>query len=205
MIEKLNLSSRPFRNRTLPWILSALLLGCSLIGLLYLLADWRDAKAKDEIVKNEISSMEAEVQELKAKGEKVQQQLTPDQKRLLVASHQLVDKKNFRWSYLFADLERVLPSNVSVSRINVENVFKGTADIDFAVLSRDYQSVINMIDNMNGSGVFKAELRGQDLQKSETISYSEFTIRLTYKSPVGFSNNPNDGNTVASNTTEKQR
>jgi Tfp pilus assembly protein PilN len=205
MIEKLNLSSYPFRNRTLPWILSALLLGFSLIGLLYLLTDWRDAKAKDDIVKNEISSMETEVQELKAKGDKVQQQLTPEQKRLLVAAHQLVDKKNFRWSYLFADLERVLPSNVSVSRVNVENVYKGTADIDFAVLSRDYQSVINMIDNMNGSGVFQAELRGQDLQKSDTITYSEYSIRLTYKSPVGFSNNQTDGNTVASTTTEEKR
>lgn len=205
MIEKLNLSSRPFRNRTLPWILSALLLGFSLISLLYLLADWRDAKAKDDIVKKEISEMETKVQELKAKGEKVQQQLSPEQKRLLVAAHQLVDKKNFRWSYLFADLERILPANVSVSRINVENVYKGTADIDFAVLSRDYQSVINMIDNMNGSGVFQAELRGQDLQKSETITYSEYSIRLTYKSPVGFSNNQNDGNTVASTNTEEQR
>ena len=37
-----------------------------------------------------------------------------------------------------------------------------------------------MIDNMNNSGVFKAELRGQDLQKNERLTYTEYTLRLVY-------------------------
>ena len=37
-----------------------------------------------------------------------------------------------------------------------------------------------MIDNMNNSGVFKAELRGQDLQKTERLTFTEYTLHLIY-------------------------
>jgi hypothetical protein len=51
-------------------------------------------------------------------------------------------------------------------------------------LSRDYQSVLTMIERMNGTGTFQADLRGQDLQKSEHFSYTEYTLHLVYR-PVG--------------------
>jgi hypothetical protein len=44
-----------------------------------------------------------------------------------------------------------------------------------------------MIENMNGSGIFSAELRGQDLQKNERFTYSEFTLHLIYTPRVGYS------------------
>ena len=82
--------------------------------------------------------------------------------------------KSFGWSRLFADLESLLPGGVSVSRISVEDIYKDgdqtKADLEFNVLSRNYQSVMTMIDNMNSSGIFQAELRGQDLQKTERLS-----------------------------------
>ena len=128
--------------------------------------------------------MKTDVQALKGKGELVQQSLTPVQQSLLVAAHKLVANKSFGWSRLFADLESLLPGSVSVSRIAVQNVYKDgdrtRADLEFAVLSRDYQSVMTMIENMNNSGNFRAELRGQDLQKGETITYTEYTLRLIY-------------------------
>ena len=133
--------------------------------------------------------METELKDLKDKGQQVQQELSPEQKQSLVASHKLVARKDFSWSNLFADVESLLPPSVSVSRINVQDVYKdqnGTkAELEFAVLSRDYASVINMIDRMNSSGMFQAELRGQDLQKSEAITYSEYAIRLIYSPRSG--------------------
>ena len=118
------------------------------------------------------------------KGELVQQQLTPEQRTLLIASHKLVANKSFGWSRLFADLEGVLPGSVSASRIKVENIYKDgdriKAELDFAVLSYNYQAVMSLIDNMNNSGVFRAELRGQDLQKTERLTYTEYTLRLIY-------------------------
>ncbi len=191
MITKLNLASQPFRNRTLPYLISLLFLAIAVAGAVLSFASWRDADARNEIAKTDIVQMNAELQELKNKGTLVQQQLTPEQQALLVAAHKLVANKSFGWSRLFADLESALPGSVSVSRIGVQNVYndgdKTKAELEFAVLSRDYTSVMTMIENMNNSGVFQAELRGQDLQKTESITYTEYTLRLIYTPRSGYS------------------
>lgn len=141
------------------------------------------------ITEGQVKEMEAEVARLKGEGAKVQQQLTPEQRDLLVASHKLVANKSFGWSRLFADLESVLPGSVSASRIAVENVYKDgdrvKAELDFGVLSRDYAAVMSMIESMNNSGLFQAELRGQDLQKNERMTYTEYTLKLIYTPAYG--------------------
>ncbi len=184
MITKLNLASQPFRNRALPYMLAMLLLAVAVAGAVISFAKLSDINKRSELAKADIESMQTEVQELKGKGEKVQQQLSPEQRELLVAAHKLVANKSFGWSRLFADLETLLPGGVSVSRIAVENIYKDgdqtKADLEFSVLSRNYQSVITMIDSMNSSGVFQAELRGQDLQKTERFTYTEYNLRLIY-------------------------
>lgn len=196
MITKLNLSSRPFRNRTLPYLLALLFLAVAISGATLSFAKLRDTTARNEIAKSEIEQMNVEVKALKGKGELVQQQLTPEQSSLLVAAHKLVANKTFGWSRLFADLETVVPGGVSVSRINVQNVYKDgdrtKAELDFAVLSRDYPSVMAMIENMNNSGIFAAELRGQDLQKNERFTFSEFTLHLIYTPRAGYAVTPSD-------------
>lgn len=160
------------------------MIGLAGVAAIYFLDQLRRNSNATEIVKREISTTEAEVQRLKGEGEKVQQQLTPQQRELLVASHKLVANKSFGWSRLFADLESVLPGSVSASRIAVENVYKDgdqvKAELDFAVLSRDYPAVMSMIDSMNNSGLFQAELRGQDRQKTERMTYTEYSLHLIY-------------------------
>ena len=184
MITKLNLASRPFRNRTLPYLIALFLLAFSAIGVLYGFAKLSDIRKNNELAKSQIAELEKEEARLTSEGELVQKSLTPDQSTRLIGAHKLVANKSFGWSRLFADLEQVMPSSVSASRISVENIFKDgdriKAELDFAVLSRDYQSVAVLIDNMNNSGVFKAELRGQDLQRTERLTFSEFTLHLIY-------------------------
>ena len=189
MITKLNLASRPFRNRTTPYLLALVLVAIALSAALLCFGRLRRNAIENEIAKNEIAQMQAESNELRGKGEQIQQSLTPQQKELLVAAHKLVANKSFVWSRLFYDLETVLPGNVSASRISVENIYKDgdrvKAELELGVLSRDYQSVMNMIAAMNNSGVFQAELRGQDLQTSDRATFSEYTLRLIYTPPVG--------------------
>lgn len=184
MITKLNLASRPFRNRTLPYLLALVLLALSVGGAILCFAKLREIRQNNELAKTEIVQMEKDIQALTQKGELVQQELPPDKRAELLAAHKLVANKSFGWSKLFSDLENVLPGSVSASRISVQNVFKDgeriKAELDFAVLSKDYQSVAVMIDNMNNSGVFRAELRGQDLQKTERSTYTEYTLYLVY-------------------------
>ncbi len=150
--------------------------------------------------KQQREEMEARVKELKGEGEKVQQQLTPEQRELLVASHKLVANKAFGWSRLFADLENVLPGSVSASRISIENIYKDgdriKAELDLGVISRDYQSVDTMISSMNNSGVFQAELRSQDLQKTDRLTYTEYTLHVLYTPAYGYA--PTTNSDVAS-------
>lgn len=194
VITKLNLASKPFRNRNLPYVLALLLVAGSVAAAVLCFAQLRENARLNEVAKNQVTEMDAELKRLKGEGEKVQQQLSPDQRALLVAAHKLVANKSFGWSRLFADIESVLPGSVSASRISVVNIFQDgdrvKAELEFAVLSRDYPAVMAMIDNMSNSGMFQAELRGQNLQKGETITYTEYTLRLIYTPAYGYSTAP---------------
>ncbi len=164
--------------------MSALLLVISAIGGVYCLAHLSDNNKQTELLAKAIQERQTEIQRLKGEGEKVQQLLTPEQKAMLSASHKLVANKTFGWSRLFSDLESVLPASVSASRISVDNIYQDgdrvKAELELGVLSRDYPAVMSMIENMNNSGLFQAELRGQDLQKNERMTFSEYTFHVIY-------------------------
>ncbi|MBK8466108.1 MAG: hypothetical protein IPL32_09775 [Chloracidobacterium sp.] len=194
MITKLNLSTHPFRNRMLPYLAAALLLVLSAGVGVYCLARLNENRKENDLLATAVKERQDEIARLKGEGEKVQQLLTPDQKALLTASHKLVANKAFGWSRLFADLETVLPGSVSASRILVNNVYQDgeriKAELEFAVLSKDYPAVMVMIQNMNNSGLFQAELRGQDLQKNERLTFTEYTFRLIYTPTYSYSTAP---------------
>lgn len=193
MITRLNLSSKPFRNRNLPYVLALFLLLFAAVGAIFSFSQLRDNRLENEKALAEISAKQAEIKRLKGQGEAVQQELSPDDKALLTAAHKLVANKTFGWSRLFGDLEAVLPGSVSASRISVQNVYQDgdriRAELEFAVLSRDYPAVMTMIQQMNNSGIFQAELRGQDLQRNERVTYTEYTLRLIYTPAYGYSSN----------------
>jgi len=191
VITKLNLATYPFRNRVLPYLLAGFLLVAGAGVGVYCLARLNENKKENDLLLSAISERQADIGRLNGEGEKVQQLLTPEQKALLSASHKLVDNKTFGWSRLFADLESVLPPSVSASRIAVNDIYQDggriNADLELGVLSKDYAAVQTMIDNMNNSGLFKAELRGQDLQKNERITFTEYTFRLIYTPTYSYS------------------
>lgn len=194
MITKLNLASRPFRNRTTPYLISLLLLGLAVSGGLLCFSQMSTVETQNELAESQIKQMDEQITTLKGRAGAVQQQLTPEQQNLLIASHKLVANKTFGWSRLFADLEAVLPGSVSASRIAVENIYKDgdrvKAELDFGVISRDYPAVMAMIANMNGSGLFQAELRGQDRQQNERVTFTEYTLHLVYTPAYGYAPAP---------------
>lgn len=187
MFNRLNLATRPFRNRTTPYILAGLILFLAAAAALVAVAQLRSNVKELEIVERQKREFEEDIKRFRGEGEKVQQELTPEQRNLLSAAHKLVANKNFGWSRLFADLESVMPGSVSASRISVQNVFrdgdKVKAELDFSVISRDYQAVMAMIGTMNNSALFQAELRGQSLRQTDRMTYSEYTMRLIYSPP----------------------
>src|SRR5258708_995512 len=153
VIRKRNVPSKPFRNRNLPYLLALMLLVGAALGAVLCLAQLQRNSQANERVLSRNREMEAEIKRLNGEGEKVQQQLSPDQQALLIGAHKLVASKTFSWSHLFADLESVLPGGVSASRISVSNIYtdgdRTKAELELGVLSRDYQAVITMIDSMN--------------------------------------------------------
>jgi len=181
--------------------MSGVLLIIALVVGVFCLAKLNSNKKENDLLAADLQERQTEIQRLNGEGEKVQQLLTPDQKAILTASHRLVANKRFGWSRLFSDLESVLPGSVSASRIAVQNVYQDgdriKAELELGVISHDYPAVMSMIDNMNNSGMFQAELRGQDLQKNERVTFTEYTFRLIYTPGYGYAVAPQ--NEVARN------
>lgn len=194
LISRLNLSSRPFRNRKLPYALSAVMVLLAFVGLVFGFSRYKNVEAENETGRVSIRELEKEITDLRAKGDSVRKFLSPAEKELMVAGHKLVATKEFGWSRLLFELEQVLPRDVSASRISVDNVFKDgdqvAAELELAVLSRNYASVLGMIGRMNQSGIFRASLRAQDLQETDRLKYSEYTLLLIYRPSAGYSTSP---------------
>jgi len=132
-----------------------------------------------------VNKMKQEEQALITKGEELKRQFSIDKQQALQAAHQLVDRKGFSWSRLFADLEDAVPDNVRVSRIAVRGITRQgdqtVADLDLAVFSKTSPNVLQMISEMNKSGIFSAELKNQNLQKGRGESGSEFELAVVYR------------------------
>jgi Tfp pilus assembly protein PilN len=191
VITNLNLATKPVRNRVLPFAILGLLLLVAGVTTIFSLVVLKQNSDANKELEAKIAADQTEIARLKGEGDKVQQQLTTQQKAILSASHKLVANKSFGWSRLFADLEAVLPGSVSASRISVDNIYNDAgnvrAELELTIISRDYPSVMAMIDNMHNSGRFQAELRGQDLQKNERITYTEYTLYVIYSPGYSYS------------------
>ena len=174
----------------MPYVAAGVMLVIATVFGLYSIVAMRSNSRQNEELAKVVKERQAEIAQLKGEGEKVQQLLTPDQKVQLTAAHKLVANKTFGWSRLFSDLERVLPSGVAASRIQIGNIYQDAeslkAELELGVLSKDHGSVMAMLENMNNSGQFKAELRGQDLNQNERITYTEFTFRVIYSPSYGY-------------------
>jgi Tfp pilus assembly protein PilN len=186
---KLNLSSKPFRNRTLPWAIALVVCLISFVALSYVVNKSWTTSAQANKVEKEVEPLRKQKKTLEDLLKNVDAGLSHEQRQLLAAGHSLVNRKRFSWSYLFNELESVIPNNVKVSRIDVRDVFirdgRMVADLEYAVISKSDAAVINMISEMNRTGVFQAELTGQDARKENNEAVTEWTMRVIYMQRVG--------------------
>ena len=191
MSVNLNLASKPFTNRTLPWLLTALILIVSLIGLVIVVHFTTQARSRAVQLEAENNTLKQKEQTLVAAAEQVKQNLTPQQRQSLTAAHQLVDRKAFSWSRLLSDLETALPDSVRVSRIAVQQVSTNgnqtVARLDLAVFSKDFGTIDEMISSMMRAGIFEAYLTDQNLQKGRGESGAEYTLDVIYRPRSGVS------------------
>jgi len=194
MSSKLNLSSNPFRNRFLPWTITALVVVLSIAALLLIARSTFQTNAKILTAEHDIAELKKQTDTLKKKAQDVETALTPDQKRELKYAHALVDRKIFSWSRLFVDLEASLPGDIRVTRIAVKGVGmqadRPVADLDLVVASKSAANVTQMIEDMESQGVFHAELVSQNPQRGKNEVGSEYELNVHYVPRAGYAIEP---------------
>ena len=191
MNNSLNLASKPFSNRIVPWALTVMILFVSLIGLLIVVQLTTSTRKEANLVQGQITQLKQREHELLDAAKQVQQSFTPDQQQALPAAHELVDRKSFSWSRLLADLEAILPPNVKVSRIAVRDVTRQSgqtiAQLDLAVFTKNPATIDQMIRAMHQEGVFVAEIRNQTLQKGRGETGTEYELSVTFRARTSYS------------------
>jgi Tfp pilus assembly protein PilN len=186
----LNLASKPFNNRVLPWTLTVLILFISMVALIFVVRFTTDARAKAAAIEAETNTMRTKEHTLLQAADVVKKSFTADQLRALQAAHELVDRKSFSWMRLLTDLEGSLPQDVKVSRIAVRNVRtvdnQTVAELDLAVFAKSPNTVTDMMGLMQKAGVFEAELRDQNLQKGRGEAGTEYVLFVIYRPRAGY-------------------
>lgn len=177
MIDNLNLASDPFRNRTLPWTVAVIVACVSVATLIFTVSGFRQTRDRANLIERDVSSLKTEEASLRAKVTAVTQALTPEQQRTLEAAHLIIDRRNFSWSRLFADLEAALPQGVRVSRIAVREVAQsGGAELELAIVARNTTDITGMLGAMAQGRTFSANL----LTENKSDKGIESTLRVRY-------------------------
>jgi hypothetical protein len=186
-----NLASEPFQNRRLFWLAIALLIAIpSLLGL--------QAIKSIATLRFEISERTARVRGLETQLKKfekpVQSDLTisSEKNRQLFAASQLRDRRAFSWSQLLNDIERNLPREVRVRRVDVQQIQAResagaavgneiAATLLLEVTGKSGQDVTAMINKFQETGRFKvAPLSAKPLEGTEEVEYS---LKVDYSPP----------------------
>jgi Tfp pilus assembly protein PilN len=181
VIDHLNLASQPFRNRTLPWTVASIVACVSMLALIFTVSQLRQTRARASLVEADVRGLRTEEASLRAKVTAVTESLTPEQQRTLDAAHSIIDRRNFSWSRLFADLEAALPQGVRVSRIAVRDVAQSgivvtRTELELAVVARNTADITNMLATMAQGRTFSADL----LTENKSDKGIEATLRVRY-------------------------
>jgi Tfp pilus assembly protein PilN len=189
MPTKLNLASKPFSNRSLPWVVTTAIVVVSLISLVFIVRATRQANAQAYSLQSEINNLSRQENDLRQQARAIKNSLTTEQLQTLGAAHTLVDRKHFSWSRLFADLESALPGSVRVKRIAVRGVTtrgdETLADLEVTIVSKAPATITEMIAEMDRGGIFHAELRSQTLQRGRGEGGAEYELYVIYRPRAG--------------------
>ena len=189
MSVNVNLASRPFNNRALPWLVTVDILFLSLVGLLLVVQLTTSANRSAAQAEADVNALKQKELALISTADKIKESLTAQQLLDLRAAHELVDRKGFSWSRLLADLESSLPDEVRVSRIAVRGVTteanQTIAQLELAVFSKSPTTITEMISVMDREGVFHANLRAQNLQKGRAEAGTEYELDVLYRPRAG--------------------
>ncbi|MGH9766498.1 MAG: hypothetical protein ACREAB_03610 [Blastocatellia bacterium] len=183
-----NLSSQPFRNRRLFWLV---------VLLLFVVPSYFGLQAIDMLAQREfeIQQRDTVIQKLQGELKKIDKPvnsniaISTDQNRQLVAASELVARRAFSWSQLLNDIERNLPGGVRVLSVAVAQIIPGerngaiggaenAATLDMTVIGKSGNEVTTMINKFHESGRFKVSpLSRKAVEGTEDV---EFELAVEY-------------------------
>jgi Tfp pilus assembly protein PilN len=200
---ELNLSRRPFLNRTLPWVVAITVGSISFLLLVVTIYSTMGTRKALASATKDRDKLNQEIKSLKEKEGQVRDALNIEEKESLKSAHNLVDRKSFSWSKLLAELESFVPGDVYVKRITVRDVNQRSGptvvDLDLAVVGRTPQDVTRMVSDLEGSGIFNAYPVSSEAGRGDGV---EWVLKVLYKprASLGPDSSPknNDSGNVAS-------
>ena len=180
----------------MPWTVAVVVASASIVALVLIVGASRQARAQADRVEHDVQDLRGREQALQQKAEEVRNTLTPDQRFVLDAAHEIVDRKNFSWSRLLADLESTLSGNVRVARISVRDTHQVNgqtqADLELTVVGKTPTDIVHMIGEMARTGIFDAELLTQQPRAAKGEPGTEATLRVRYTPRTGASAKPEE-------------
>lgn len=183
-----NLSSRPFRNRRLFWLV---------ILLLFVVPAYFGLGAVGDLARRqaELDALDADIQGLQRgirtsdKPASANLTISADRNRQLLAASELIARRSFSWSQLLDDIERNLPAGVRVLRVAVAQIqpnerdaagveIESAATLNMSVIGKSGAEVTAMINKFHESRRFKVSPIAQKaVEGTEEI---EFELKVEY-------------------------
>jgi hypothetical protein len=189
MRTKLNLSTRPFTNHRIFWIVLIAIYVTSLWLMLWFVGEKSNVLAKSDELKRRIESQkqlaqEAAIEQDRRKKEQVKVVVTEQQAIELAAARQLIQRKVFSWNRMIGDIEEYVPKNTRITSIKVDESANSPEDviarIQVKAVGTTASEMTEMMINLEKSaGLFTVGETGQDAT-TET-GETPFTLNLTYR------------------------
>ena len=139
----LNLATRPFRNERLPSLLAVVALVCALgVSAYHVLLAREVMPDRTSGLNRKLAEMEAESARLRTEASALHVD-RPDAAVLAqwTLLKDLVDRRVFSWSGLFAVLEDTMPDGVRLMSLST-NVAKGTVKLQIVAASRTFDEAL---------------------------------------------------------------
>ncbi len=162
MSAPLNLARRPFRNERLPTlVLAAACLALAVVTARHVLLarDLLPGRARD--VESEVVATEREIETLRAELAELRQlAASPDALEEWAAVKDLVDRRMFSWTALFAALEKALPPGVKLVSISPQEE-AGRMELALLAVGRSGEDALALFQALQSQEEFEgAFLRG---------------------------------------------
>jgi hypothetical protein len=183
-----NLSSRPFRNRRLFWLV---------ILLLFVIPSYFGLGAVGDLAQRqaELDALDAEIQGLQSgirtpdKPASANVTISADRNLQLLTASELIARRAFSWSQLLDDIERNLPAGVRVLRVAVAQIqpnerdaagveIESAATLNMSVIGKSGAEVTTMINKFHESRRFRVfPVSQKAVEGTEEI---EFELKVEY-------------------------